>query len=186
MANRQGVSYGFHPQADGQMRVQRMKKDTTHMAKPGALVYAGDIVQVSGGNVLGVGDAVSTVSELGIVVARYKDNYGRPPVHGLPDQHPNISLCADSTDYFDVMTDGNFVGRFQTSAGPSQIGTFHVVTNTARVTAAGRSGNIVTDATVATAAVGVVKCIALINESGTEGQGSPNGLAVFTFARPRN
>jgi hypothetical protein len=180
-----GMGYGFTPQPDGMGRVQRLKKDGT-ATRAGALVYAGDLVEVSGGNVLGLGSALSTESELGIVVARFKDRMGRPPVHGLPDQHPNISLCADTSDYFDVMTDGNFIGRFQTSAGPSQIGTYHVVTNTARVTAAGRSGNIVTDATVTTAAAGAVKCIALLNEAGSEGQGSPNGLALFTFARPRH
>lgn len=111
-----------------------------------SLIYVGDAVRVTAnGQVKKIITGQTDV--LGVVARVVRNEAGRPRVHGLPDQHPNISLTADA-DYLDVYVNPLIVysGRIAGSAGRSMIGQTMAVTTTARVTAAGLSGMIL-DAT---------------------------------------
>lgn len=120
-----------------------------------SLVYVGDAVMVTAnGQVKRLLAAQTTaaggVAVLGVVARVLINEAGRPRVHGLPDQHPNISLTAQA-DFLDVYIDPAIIYEcmIDTSAGRSMIGQTMNVTTTARVTAAGRSGMILDSASSA-------------------------------------
>jgi len=146
---------GFWPvrnqTGDGQFQTVRMQKDTGE--NDASLIYAGDPVRVVSGKIIRytAGDTSANVGPLifGVAARFLRDEAGRPRVHGLPDQHPNISLTADA-DWVDVWADPNivFASRVPNSAADTLIGTYHTVATTARVTAAGISGTIVASGAV--------------------------------------
>lgn len=121
-------------------QTSRFQKSTT--SQDASLIYVGDAVRVTAnGQVKKI--IAGQTDVLGVVARVVRNEAGRPRVHGLPDQHPNISLTADA-DWLDVYVDPTIVysGRIQASAGTSMIGQTVAVDATARVTAAGISGMI--------------------------------------------
>lgn len=135
-----------HMNGDGDFQTQRIQKDSTPPKADEALIYVGDAVRLLSGKVVRLSAADTSATGPGVfgVVARIlRDEAGRPRVHGLPDQHPNISLTAD-TDWLDVYTDKGivFAARVAGSAGNGLIGSGLNVAATARVTAAGISGTM--------------------------------------------
>jgi hypothetical protein len=131
-----------HLVGGAEFQTQRIKKDVG--GQDASLIYVGDPVRLVSGKAIRLvaGDTSATGPGIFGVVARIgRDEAGRPRVHGLPDQHPNISLTADD-DWLDVYTDPNivFAARCATSAVAELIGAGLNVATTARVTAAGISG----------------------------------------------
>jgi len=133
-----------HITGDNSFTTRRFKK--TGAATAQALVYVGDPVYIlADGDVRRLTAAEVTAAAgvlfAGVVARVLKDEKGTPRVHGLPDQHPNISLSAD-TDYLDVYVDPGIIyqANIGTSAGLSNIGQTATVSAGARVTAAGMSG----------------------------------------------
>ena len=136
-----------HMNGSGDFQTQRIRKDSG--SDTASLVYVGDAVRVVSGKAIRYlsTDVSSSIAPpiFGVVARILVDEKGRPRVHGLPDQHPNISLSADA-DWLDVYTDKGivFAGRMETSATNELIGTVVNVATTARVTAAGISGTLLT------------------------------------------
>jgi hypothetical protein len=134
-----------HLAGDASFQTQRIKKDVG--GNDASLVYVGDPVRLVSGKAIRLLAADTSATGPGVfgVVARIlRDENGRPRVHGLPDQHPNISLTADD-DWLDVYTDPGIVfgARADASAGNSIIGAGLNVAATARVTASGISGVLI-------------------------------------------
>lgn len=139
-----GLTPVRHITGDNSFATRRFKK--TGAATAQALVYVGDPVYIlADGDVrrLTAAEVTAAAGALfaGVVARVFKDEKGTPRVHGLPDQHPNISLSAD-TDYLDVYIDAGIVyqANVGVSAGASMIGQTATVSAGARVTAAGMSG----------------------------------------------
>lgn len=131
-----------HRSGEASFQTTRIQKDNG--GGPASLVYVGDPVRLVSGKVIGLLAADTSAIGPGCygVVARVLvDQAGRPRVHGLPDQHPNISVTGDA-DWLDVYTDKGivFAGRADASAANGLIGSGLNITTTARVTAAGISG----------------------------------------------
>lgn len=159
-------SGGFTPvrtlNGDNIFQTQRFQKWTGGNDR--ALIYVGDVVAVTANSGMVkryVSTSANLVPPVGVVARVLINEAGRPRVHSLPDQHPNISLSAQ-TDWLDVYTDPGIVYECFTdaSAGSSMIGTTMAVTTTARVTAAGRSGMIL-NATNIVSAVGPFKVVGI-------------------------
>ena len=113
-----------------------------------SLVYVGDVVMMTANGrvkrlLAAQTTAAGSVGVLGVVQRILQNEDGRPRVHGLPDQHPNISLTAQA-DFLDVYVSPEIVYEAftDTSAGRSMIGQTMNIALTARITAAGRSGMI--------------------------------------------
>lgn len=164
-----------HITGDNSFTTRRFKK--TGAATNEALVYVGDVVYIlADGSVrrlVATPSAANGPTMVGVVANIYTDEQGTPRVHGLPTQHPNISLSAD-TDFLDVYIDPGIVyaANIGTSAGGSDIGSNAQVSAGARVTAAGQSG---TTLAVTTSADGVFKIIGMSQfQLGTR-QGNTNG-----------
>ena len=160
---------GFHPvrhmNGGADFQTQRIRKDGATGADA-SLVYVGDAVRLVSGRVLRLvpGDTSATGPGVFGVVARVLVNEdGRPRVHGLPDQHPNISLSGDQ-DWLDVYTDPGivFACRVAGSATNELIGAGLNIAVTARVTGAGISGHMI-DPTAVTAATAPFKGVAVSN-----------------------
>lgn len=135
-----------HMNGSGDFQTQRVQKDSTPTKADEALIYVGDPVRIISGKAVRLSAADTSAIGPGVfgVVARILvDEAGRPRVHGLPDQHPNISLTANA-DWLDVYTDYGivFAGRATGSAGNGLIGSGLNIASTARVTAAGISGTM--------------------------------------------
>jgi len=132
-----------HLNGNGGFQTQRIRKDSGE--NDASLVYVGDAVRVVSGKAVRylATDVSSSIAPpvFGVVARVLVNEAGRPRVHGLPDQHPNISLTADA-DWLDVYTDKGivFAARIAGSATNEFIGTVLNVASTARVTAAGISG----------------------------------------------
>lgn len=125
-------------------QTQRFQKNTAGDAGLTSLIYAGDVVTVTAdGTIKAFTNVSASRAVLGVAARVLINEAGRPRVHGLPDQHPNISLTAQA-DYIDVYTDPAIVYEcfVDTSAAQSMIGQGFNVLATARVTAAGRSGHL--------------------------------------------
>lgn len=182
---------GFHPVrhlAGGtDFQTQRIRKDGATGADA-SLVYVGDPVRLVSGRALRLVAADTSATGPGVfgVVARVLVNEdGRPRVHGLPDQHPNISLSADQ-DWLDVYTDPGIVFscRVAGSAVNELIGSGLNVATTARVTAAGISGYMV-NATAVSAGTAPFLGVAVSNFD-LDGGGSDAGgrMEVVMNYRP--
>lgn len=134
-----------HLAGDASFQTQRIAKDVG--SQDASLVYVGDAVRLVSGKAIRylATDVSSSIAPpvFGVVARVLRDEAGRPRVHGLPDQHPNISLTADA-DWLDVYTDYGtvFAGRIAGSATNELIGSVLNVASTARVTAAGISGTM--------------------------------------------
>lgn len=130
---------------DASFQTVRVQKDVG--SDDASLVYVGDVVRMVSGKAIRylAADVSSSIAPpvFGVVARVLRDQNGRPRVHGLPDQHPNISLTADA-DWLDVYADKAivFAGRVAGSAGNGLIGSALNVATTARVTAAGISGTM--------------------------------------------
>lgn len=134
-----------HQSGEASFQTQRVKKETGE--NDASLVYVGDAVRIVSGKAIRytAGDVSGGVAPpvFGVVARVLRDEAGRPRVHGLPDQHPNISLTADA-DWLDVYTDKGivFAARIAGSATNELLGSVLNVAATARVTAAGISGTM--------------------------------------------
>lgn len=137
-----------HITGDNSFTTRRFKKN--HAGSSASdLIYVGDPVRISANGTIarlvagdvGSSAASTTPTTLGVVARFVRDEAGTPRVHGLPDQHPNISLSAD-TDYADVYVDPGIIyqANIGVSAGASMIGQNATVSAGSRVTAAGQSG----------------------------------------------
>lgn len=110
-----------------------------------ALIYVGDPLALNADGTVRALKAADTTAAaanyIGVAARIFINQDGRSRVHGLPDQHPNISVTADA-DWIDVYDDPDqvFAARTSTSAGMSEVGNTTNITTTARVTAAGISG----------------------------------------------
>lgn len=130
---------------DASFQTQRVRKDTGD--GDASLIYVGDAVRLVSGKAIRytAGDVSGSVAPtvFGVVARVLVNEDGRPRVHGLPDQHPNISLTADA-DWLDVYSDPSivFLARIAGSATNELIGSVLNVASTARVTAAGISGTM--------------------------------------------
>ena len=155
-----------HMTGESSFQTQRVQKDSTPTKADEALIYVGDPVRIISGKAVRVSSADTSATGPGVfgVVARVLvDEAGRARVHGLPDQHPNISLTADA-DWLDVYTDPGivFAGRVAGSAGNGLIGSGLNITTTARVTAAGISGTML-NATAVSANKAPFVCVGMSN-----------------------
>jgi len=134
-----------HMTGAGVFQTQRIRKDSG--ADDSSLVYVGDAVRAVSGKAIRytAGDCSANVGPpvFGVVARVLVDEKGRPRVHGLPDQHPNISLTADA-DWLDVYTDPGivFAARIAGSATNELIGSVLQIATTARVTGSGISGTM--------------------------------------------
>lgn len=134
-----------HLNGNGGFQTQRMPKETGE--NDASLIYVGDAVRLLSGKVIRymAADVSSSIAPavFGVVARVLVNEAGRPRVHGLPDQHPNISLTANA-DWLDVYTDKGivFAARIAGSAVNELIGSVLNVATTARVTAAGISGTL--------------------------------------------
>lgn len=142
-----------HITGDNSFATRRFKK--TGAATDQALIYVGDPVYIlTNGDVRRLTAAEVTAGAgivgAGVVARVLRDEKGTPRVHGLPDQHPNISLSAD-TEYLDVYIDPGIVyqANIGASAGASMIGQNATLSAGTRVTAAGLSGSELSLATSA-------------------------------------
>lgn len=183
---------GFNPvrhlTGSGDFQTERIRKNGA--GNDAELLYVGDAVRLVSGRVLRLvaGDTSATGPGVFGVVARVLvDEAGRPRVHGLPDQHPNISLSSQQ-DWVDVYTDPGivFACRVAGSAVNELIGAGLNVATTARVTAAGISGHMI-DATAVSAGTAPFKGIAVSNFD-LDGGGSDAGgrIEVVMNFRPGN
>jgi hypothetical protein len=150
--------------SDNNFTTQRFKKATDQ--NDASLVYVGDPVRLlSSGQVCRLlpadTSAAGGAGVLGVVARVLVTEKGRPRVHGLPDQHPNISLTSQA-DYLDVYIDPSIVysTRIAGSASTAEIGQTVNVTTTARVTAAGISGTIL-DSTASASSYNPFKIIGI-------------------------
>lgn len=140
-----------HLNGNGSFQTQRLAKETG--ANDASLLYVGDPVRIVSGKVqryLSTDVSSSVAPPVAGVAARIlRDAAGRPRVHGLPDQHPNISLTADA-DYVDFYSDYGIVFATKAAGNVSaaSINTVVNVTTTARITACGISGTIIANAAV--------------------------------------
>lgn len=159
---------GLHPvrhvAGEASFQTQRIQKDSG--GGDASLVYVGDPVRLVSGKVIKLQAADTSATGPGCygVVARVLVNEaGRARVHGLPDQHPNVSLTADA-DWLDVYTDKGivFAGRADASAGDGLIGSGLNTATTARVTAAGISGTLL-NATAVSANRAPFLCVGMAN-----------------------
>lgn len=143
----QASRFGFRPvrhvNGNNCFNTTRMQKgDTTTDA---GLIYVGDPVKLlAGGGVsrlLPADSSAAANSPVGIVARVYTNADGKTRTHGLPDQHPNISLTANA-DWFDVYVDPGIVYEATNvvAAVIADVGRSVNVTAGARVTAAGISG----------------------------------------------
>ena len=153
-----------HMTGESSFQTQRVQKDSTPTKADEALVYVGDPVRIISGKAVRLSAADTSATGPGVfgVVARILvDQAGRPRVHGLPDQHPNISLTANA-DWLDVYTDPGivFAGRVAGSVGNGLIGSGLNIAATARVTAAGISGTML-NATAVSANKAPFMCVGL-------------------------
>ncbi len=134
-----------HSVGGGDFQTQRIRKDSG--SDDASLVYVGDAVRLVSGKAIRylAADVSSSIAPpvFGVVARILVNEDGRPRVHGLPDQHPNVSLSGDA-DWLDVYTDKGivFAGRIAGSATNELIGSVLNVASTARVTAAGISGTL--------------------------------------------
>ena len=166
-----------HLNGGATFQTTRIRKDSTPPKLDEALIYVGDPVRVLSGKAVRISAADCSALSCGLfgVVARVLVNEdGRPRVHGLPDQHPNISLTADA-DWLDVYTDPGIVYscRVAGSATNELIGSALNVASTARVTAAGISGAMI-NATAVSANTGLFVGVAVSNFD-LDGGGSDAG-----------
>ena len=126
-------------------QTERFPKETG--AGDASLLYVGDPVRLVSGKIIRytTGDASANAAPpvLGVVARILVDEAGRPRVHGLPDQHPNISLTAQA-DWVDVYCDPAtvFSARIAGSATNELVDSALQVAATARVTAAWISGSL--------------------------------------------
>lgn len=150
---------------DSNFQTQRVRKDVG--SDDASLIYVGDAVRLVSGKAIryAAADVSSSIAPpvFGVVARVLRDEAGRPRVHGLPDQHPNISLTADA-DWLDVYTDPNivFAGKIAGSATNELLGSVLNVATTARVTAAGISGTML-NATAVSADRGPFTVVAVSN-----------------------
>jgi len=167
-----------HMNGGGSFQTQRIRKDSGAV---GSLLYVGDPVRLISGKAYGyaAADLSGAVGPgcWGVVARVLVNEDGRPRVHGLPDQHPNISLTADA-DWLDVYTDTGivFAGRVAGSATNELIGSGLNTATTARVTAAGISGTLL-NATAVSADVAPFMCVGVSNFD-LDGGGSDAGGRV--------
>ena len=142
---RGGLYPSRHLAGEASFQTQRVPKETG--AGDASLIYVGDAVRLVSGKAIRYlsTDVSSSIAPpvFGVVGRVLVDEKGRPRVHGLPDQHPNISLTAQA-DFLDVYTDPHlvFAGRIAGSATNELINSVLNVATTARVTAAGISGTM--------------------------------------------
>ena len=134
-----------HMAGEASFQTQRVAKDTG--AGDASLIYVGDVVRLVSGKAIRYlsTDVSSSIAPpvFGVVARVFVDEAGRPRVHGLPDQHPNISLTANA-DWLDVYSDPGivFAAKIAGSATNELINSVLNVASTARVTAAGISGTM--------------------------------------------
>ncbi len=164
-----------HLAGEASFQTQRLRKETG--AQDQSLLYVGDPVRLISGKAvrLTANDTSATGPGVFGVVARIlRDEAGRPRVHGLPDQHPNISLTADA-DWVDVYTDPGivFATRVAGSATNELIGAGLNIASTARVTAAGISGAMI-NATAVSANTAPFRGVA-VSDFDLDGGGSDAG-----------
>lgn len=150
-------SGGFRPvrHMNGNNVFQTIRRPKNIAADAGlnSLIYVGDVVSVTAdGTVKHYQQVSATRAVFGVVARVLTNEAGRPRVHGLPDQHPNISLTAQP-DYLDLYVDPGIIYEcyVDVSAGASMIGQGMSVLTTARVTAAGMSGDFLGQAAVVSA-----------------------------------
>lgn len=147
---------------------RRYQKDVSQGAA--SLIYVGDPVRLTtGGKVaklLATDTSAAGPGVMGVVARVLVTEAGRPRVHGLPDQHPNVSLTADA-DWLDIYVDPTIVysGKLNAAVTAGVIGLAYNVVAGTPVAAAGISGTKLDNSTGASSTLLPFKVVGVSNFS---------------------